>query len=139
MKPLALRLTLVETAAISTSRNQAALFEKPFWSLIFFPRVQKTASMATVELCPHSVLGAGFTLLVGLSEIHVPRMWVEEDKKGHHVSTISLSVSASLSLSITDSPRIFIILPINRVCMYACTCVCVCVCVCVCLCVRVCE
>ncbi len=48
--------------------------------------VQQTASMATVELCPGSALGAGFQLLVGLAEIHVPRMWVEEDSKGHHVS-----------------------------------------------------
>ncbi len=42
--------------------------------------------MATVEVCEGSVLGSGFTLLVGLAEIHVPRMWVEEDK-GHSVST----------------------------------------------------
>ena len=42
--------------------------------------------MATVELCPGSTLGEGFQLLVGLAEIHVPRMWVEEDDKGHHVS-----------------------------------------------------
>ena len=41
--------------------------------------------MATVELCPDSVLGSGFQLLVGLAEIHVPRMWVEEDDKSHHV------------------------------------------------------
>ena len=58
--------------------------------------------MATVELCPHSVLGAGFTLLVGLSEIHVPRMWVEEDSGGHHVSlSLSLFLSVSLSFSIS--------------------------------------
>ena len=42
--------------------------------------------MATVELCPGSTLGEGFQLLVGLAEIHVPRMWVEEDDKGRHVS-----------------------------------------------------
>ena len=42
--------------------------------------------MATVELCPGSTLGEGFQLLVGLAEIHVPRMWVEEDDKGHQVS-----------------------------------------------------
>lgn len=41
--------------------------------------------MATVEVCEGSVLGSGFTLLMGLAEIHVPRMWVEEDK-GHNVS-----------------------------------------------------
>ena len=42
--------------------------------------------MATIELCPGSILGEGFQLQIGLAEIHVPRMWVEEDKKGHHVS-----------------------------------------------------
>ena len=47
--------------------------------------LQQTASMATVEVCEGSDLGAGFQLLVGLTEIHVPRMWVEEDK-GHSVS-----------------------------------------------------
>ena len=83
--------------------------------------------MATVELCPHSVLGAGFTLLVGLSEIHVPRMWVEEDKKGHHVSTLSLSLWFSL-FSIMNSARIFLILPIYKQCLYLCVCVCVCMC-----------
>ena len=46
---------------------------------------QKTATMATVELCPGSSLGAGFQLHIALAEIHVPRMWVEEDKNGHHV------------------------------------------------------
>ena len=46
---------------------------------------QKTSSMATVELCAGSTLGSGFQLMIGLAEIHVPRMWVEEDDKGHHV------------------------------------------------------
>ena len=48
--------------------------------------MKKTATKATVELCPGEVMGAGFQVLIGLSEIHVPRMWVEEDEKGHHVS-----------------------------------------------------
>ena len=82
--------------------------------------------MATVELCPHSVLGAGFTLLVGLSEIHVPRMWVEEDKKGHHVSTISLSVCFSL-FSITDLDFSYLA---YKQSLYVCVCVCACVCEC---------
>ena len=47
---------------------------------------QQTATMATIELCPGSFLGEGFQLQIGLAEIHVPRMWVEEDNKGHHVS-----------------------------------------------------
>ncbi len=42
--------------------------------------------MATVELCAGCTLGSGFQLQVGLAEIHVPRMWVEEDDQGHHVS-----------------------------------------------------
>ena len=38
-----------------------------------------------MELCPGSILGEGFQLFIGLAEIHVPRMWVEEDEKEHHV------------------------------------------------------
>ena len=30
-------------------------------------------------------LGDGFQLLIGLAEIHVPRMWVEENDQSHHV------------------------------------------------------
>ena len=39
-----------------------------------------------MELPEGSDLGEGFQLLIGLAEIHVPRMWVEENKRGHHVS-----------------------------------------------------
>ena len=49
-------------------------------------RMKKTATKATVELCPGEKLGTGFQLVIGLAEIHVPRMWVEENDKGHHVS-----------------------------------------------------
>lgn len=48
--------------------------------------MKKTSTSATVELCEGEQLCDGFQLLVGLSEIHVPRMWVEETDKGHHVS-----------------------------------------------------
>ena len=45
--------------------------------------------MATVELCSGSGLGSGFQLYVGLAEIHVPRMWVEEsDTSGPNVRII---------------------------------------------------
>ena len=50
--------------------------------------MKKTSNMATVELCQGEKLGTGFQLLIGLAEIHVPRMWVEENDKGHHVSLI---------------------------------------------------
>ena len=49
-------------------------------------KLKKTSTMATVELCEGAELGAGFQLMIGLAEIHVPRMWVEEDNNGHHVS-----------------------------------------------------
>ena len=68
--------------------------------------------MATVELCPGSILGAGFTLLVGLSEIHVPRMWVEEDNTGHHVSNL-------IGLYMYN---------VHIRCIYAGTCMCTCTC-----------
>jgi poly [ADP-ribose] polymerase len=71
-------------------------------------KLKKTASMATVELCPHSVLGAGFTLLVGLSEIHVPRMWVEEDKKGHHACMLTFYPEFEVD-EISDNEIIFLL------------------------------
>ena len=50
----------------------------------FYP--QKTATKAVVEMCEgDDGLGDGFQLLVGLAEIHVPRMWVEENDQSHHV------------------------------------------------------
>lgn len=54
--------------------------------IIIIIRMKKTATKATVELCPGEKLGTGFQLVIGLAEIHVPRMWVEENDKGHHVS-----------------------------------------------------
>ena len=42
--------------------------------------LQKTATKAVVEMCEGDEgLGDGFQLLIGLAEIHVPRMWVEEN------------------------------------------------------------
>ena len=39
---------------------------------------QKTLMKATVELLENQSIEDGFQLLVGLAEIHVPRMWVEK-------------------------------------------------------------
>ena len=52
--------------------------------LILF--AQKTDTKAVVEMCEgNEGLGDGFHLLIGLAEIHVPRMWVEENDQSHHV------------------------------------------------------
>ncbi|XP_059150077.1 protein mono-ADP-ribosyltransferase PARP4-like isoform X1 [Physella acuta] len=40
-------------------------------------RVKQTASKAFVEMVRLQNFGSGFQLLIGLAEIHVPRMWVE--------------------------------------------------------------
>uniref|UniRef100_A0ABM0MFB2 Poly [ADP-ribose] polymerase n=1 Tax=Saccoglossus kowalevskii TaxID=10224 RepID=A0ABM0MFB2_SACKO len=40
--------------------------------------IKRTATKAVVELVKDSVLGDSFQLLIGLAEIHVPRMWVEK-------------------------------------------------------------
>lgn len=47
--------------------------------------MKKTSTKATVEICPGETMGIGFQLLIGLAEIHVPRMWVEENDQDHHV------------------------------------------------------
>ncbi|XP_019851276.1 PREDICTED: uncharacterized protein LOC100633591 isoform X2 [Amphimedon queenslandica] len=52
-------------------------------------KMKKTDTKATVELCPGEKLGTGFQLLIGLAEIHVPRMWVEENDKGHHACMLT--------------------------------------------------
>ena len=38
---------------------------------------QQTASKAVIEMQKNQSLGDSFKLLIGLAEIHVPRMWVE--------------------------------------------------------------
>ena len=40
-------------------------------------RFKKTAAKAVVEMEKNQSVGDGFQLLVGLAEIHMPRMWVE--------------------------------------------------------------
>ena len=57
---------------------------------------QKTATMATVELCSGSSLGTGFQLYIGLAEIHVPRMWVEESTSGPNVGIFPVHWSVVL-------------------------------------------
>jgi len=41
-------------------------------------------------------LGDGFQLLVGLAEIHVPRMWVEENDQSHHVRSCDPPITFQL-------------------------------------------
>ena len=50
--------------------------------------VQRTATKAVVLMECGQPLGDGFQLLIGLAEIHVPRMWVER-----HVSKPDSQVS----------------------------------------------
>ncbi|XP_031548614.1 protein mono-ADP-ribosyltransferase PARP4-like isoform X2 [Actinia tenebrosa] len=46
-------------------------------------RIKRTATKAVVELEPGHVMGDGFQLIIGLAEIHVPRMWVESHETKH--------------------------------------------------------
>ena len=53
-------------------------------------RSKQTDTMATVELAEAvPSLETGFTLVVGLSQAHVPRMWVEEDAEGHQATMLT--------------------------------------------------
>jgi poly [ADP-ribose] polymerase len=47
-------------------------------------KIKRTAAMAMIELEKGQQLGDGFQLLVGLAEIHVPRMWVERLPNSDH-------------------------------------------------------
>jgi len=50
--------------------------------------IQRTATKAVVSLEHGQSLEDGFQLLIGLAEIHVPRMWVER-----HISKPDSQVS----------------------------------------------
>ena len=41
---------------------------------------QSTVTKCIVETLSGQNIADGFQLLIGLAEIHVPRMWVEEDE-----------------------------------------------------------
>eukprot|EP00105_Crassostrea_gigas_P013451 XP_011429775.2 PREDICTED: poly [ADP-ribose] polymerase 4-like [Crassostrea gigas] len=43
---------------------------------------KRTATKAVVQMKDNQMLEDGFQLLIGLAEIHVPRMWVESDEGG---------------------------------------------------------
>ncbi|XP_052241111.1 uncharacterized protein LOC127851394 isoform X2 [Dreissena polymorpha] len=46
-------------------------------------KIKRTLTKATVEMLSNQSISDGFQLLIGLAEIHVPRMWVER-KPGNH-------------------------------------------------------
>ncbi|XP_065907785.1 protein mono-ADP-ribosyltransferase PARP4-like isoform X2 [Dysidea avara] len=70
-------------------------------------KIKKTATKAVVEMCEGgSGLGDGFQLLVGLAEIHVPRMWVEENDQSHHACMLTFYPEFEAE-SIVDNEIIF--------------------------------
>jgi poly [ADP-ribose] polymerase len=47
---------------------------------LYFVFLQKTATKAVVEMAKNQAIAeGGFQLLVLLAELHVPRMWVEQN------------------------------------------------------------
>ncbi len=64
---------------------------------------------AVVELPKNASIGAGFQLLVGLAEIHAPRMWVEElPGKDSQVSTLVCKVTGDTCTCTVVIQQIFI-------------------------------
>ncbi len=71
--------------------------------------LQKTEMQAVVELPKNASIGAGFQLLVGLAEIHAPRMWVEElPGKDSQVSTMVCKVMGHTCTCTVVIQQIFI-------------------------------
>ncbi|XP_025097286.1 poly [ADP-ribose] polymerase 4-like [Pomacea canaliculata] len=56
-----------------------------------FVRMKKTATKAVIELKPGQDIQEGFQILIGLAEIHVPRMWVERhpDQPDHEACMLT--------------------------------------------------
>jgi len=49
---------------------------------------QSTATKCVVETLSGQDITNGFQLLIGLAEIHVPRMWVEDDENENQTQVI---------------------------------------------------
>ena len=49
---------------------------------------QSTVTKCVVETLSGQNIADGFQLLIGLAEIHVPRMWVEDDEDGNQTQVI---------------------------------------------------
>ncbi|XP_065826671.1 protein mono-ADP-ribosyltransferase PARP4-like isoform X4 [Oscarella lobularis] len=47
-------------------------------------KVKQTATKSMIELCPGQTLDGGFQVFISLAEIHVPRMWIEEQPETEH-------------------------------------------------------
>lgn len=64
-----------------------------FFLLNFLPMLyiyifQSTATKCVVETLSGQDIADGFQLLIGLAEIHVPRMWVEDDENENQTQVI---------------------------------------------------
>ena len=76
-------------------------------------RQKRTATKAVVELCNASSLGDGFQLLIGLAEIHVPRMWVEKLTGRTDSWACMLTFYPEFDVKREESPEIIFLLDLS--------------------------
>ncbi|CAG5135718.1 unnamed protein product, partial [Candidula unifasciata] len=77
-------------------------------------RVKQTASKAYVEMVDNQKFGAGFQLLIGLAEIHVPRMWVERHSKDKEHQACMLTFYPEFQSSEVEDGEIILILDVSN-------------------------
>ncbi|KAL8613683.1 hypothetical protein ACOMHN_029775 [Nucella lapillus] len=77
-------------------------------------KVKKTASKAVVELKRDQGIEDGFQLLVGLAEIHVPRMWVERHPNDPDHQACMLTFYPEFEVGSQDTPEVVILLDVSN-------------------------
>ncbi|XP_060597096.1 uncharacterized protein LOC132751015 isoform X2 [Ruditapes philippinarum] len=77
-------------------------------------KVKRTLTKATIEMLEGESIGDGFQLLIGLAEIHVPRMWVERKPDDQNHQACMLAFYPEFEACETDDVNMILLLDLSN-------------------------
>ncbi|XP_071133574.1 protein mono-ADP-ribosyltransferase PARP4-like [Mytilus edulis] len=75
---------------------------------------KSTATRCTVSMVEGQTISDGFQLLIGLAEIHVPRMWVEVDSEGKQTEAAMLTFYPEFEAAEDNETEIILVLDLSN-------------------------
>ncbi|XP_063404028.1 uncharacterized protein LOC134687563 isoform X2 [Mytilus trossulus] len=75
---------------------------------------KSTATRCTVSMTEGQTISDGFQLLIGLAEIHVPRMWVEVDNEGKQTEAAMLTFYPEFEAAEDNETEIILVLDLSN-------------------------
>ncbi|XP_076077942.1 protein mono-ADP-ribosyltransferase PARP4-like isoform X2 [Mytilus galloprovincialis] len=75
---------------------------------------KSTATRCTVSMVEGQTISDGFQLLIGLAEIHVPRMWVEVDGEGKQTEAAMLTFYPEFEAAEDNETEIILVLDLSN-------------------------